>query len=188
MEGIHSEFQKANKLIEVFFKDDKFKNRYASLLNMMKSFVEHAGLSQQVSINELILAYALVDYFEDIMRLKEFHDVEHVNSIKIVSYTSYWLLRAKPMQINSVDKKLLYINERFVLSYIMTALEDETKGRVLQRKSPGLKAFSESLFYFLKYRATSAQSLELALISFLAGRIYQETNEDISDKMGKMNF
>ena len=188
MEDIRSEFRKPEKLIEEFSsKNKKFSERYSSLLRMMNTFVKEAELSDKVLVNELMLAYALVDYFEDIMRLKEFHHVGHINNVKIVSYTAYWLLNAKPLQVLRNDKQLVYINERFVLSYILTFLESEEKGAILQRSNRALKAFSEQLLYFLKYRGINAHSIEMSIISFLAGRVYQETEEDISSEMGKLS-
>lgn len=187
MEDIRSEFRKANKLIEEFFeKNPKFKERYTSMLTMMNAFIKEANLTDSVTVNELVLAYALVDYFEDIMRLKEFHNVEHVNNVKIVSYTSYWLLHAKPLQVTVNDNRLVHINERFVLSYILTALENEQHGHIMQRENQGLKAFAEQMLYFLKYRGISAQSIEMTILAFFAGRIYQELDIDISSEMGKL--
>lgn len=187
MEDIRSEFRKADKLIEEFFeKNPKFKERYTSMLTMMNAFIKEANLTGSVTVNELVLAYALVDYFEDIMRLKEFHNVEHVNNVKIVSYTSYWLLHAKPLQVTVNDNRLVHINERFVLSYILTALENEKHGHIMQRENQGLKAFAEQMLYFLKYRGISAQSIEMTILAFFAGRIYQELDIDISSEMGKL--
>ena len=48
-----------------------------------------------------------------------------------------------------------------------------------------LKSFAEALFYFLKYRFRDANSLEIMLTAFFAGRIYQEKQEDLSDCLGR---
>ena len=189
MEDIGSKFVKADKLIEEFFdKDQKFERRFISLLEDMDSFLEVTGLQNKATINKMLVGYALVNYFEDITRLKEFHHVGHVNNIKIVAYTSYWLLRAKPIQINEIDKKLAYINERFVLSYILSFLERIDCGKILERENTGLRAFTETLFYYLKYRSLSAQVLEMVIISFFAGQIYQEVDADISAELGKLDM
>ena len=81
----------------------------------------------------------------------------------------------------------MYVNEQFVLAYILDFITDKEgkKGYILERTNSGLKSFSELLLYYLKYRTVSANSLELAITSFFAGRIYQEEGEDISSKLGK---
>lgn len=56
---------------------------------------------------------------------------------------------------------------------------------ILLRENSGLKTFSESLFYFLKYRFNEANSLEMILTAFFAGQIYQEKGTDLSDKLAR---
>lgn len=189
MQDINSEFIIADKMLEAFAdKTPKFTERFVSLSKSMQTFLDKSKLSETVRVDPIILGYALFNYFEDIMRLKEFHHVGHINNIKIVSYTSYWLLRMKPLQSVSTDLKTVYINERFVLSYIMNFLENDNCGKILLRTESGLKSFRETLFYFLKYRSINAQSLEMMIIAFFAGQVYQETTEDISASLGKFGF
>lgn len=188
MNSIHSEFIFPKKVLNEFVTDNpKFEQRFVALLTDMDAFIKESNLQDDVKINELALGYMLLDYFEDIRRLKDFHHVEHINGIRVVAYTSYWLLRRKPIQLLGQKKEILYINERFVLTYILNFLSSTDKGEILLRSNKGIKSFSELLFYFLKYRFTSANALELVLTSFFAGQIYQETSRDISDELGRMN-
>lgn len=115
---MQSRFDPPVDIIDTPEKREKFKKRYESLYNQMQIYIEKSGLSSHVKVNEIMLGYALVDYFEDIERLKNFHRVEHINSIKLTAYTVYWLLRRKPIQILSNDKDLLYVNERFALAWL----------------------------------------------------------------------
>ncbi|TGY88011.1 hypothetical protein E5329_26230 [Petralouisia muris] len=186
MNSVRSEFVKASKVLEYFaHNNDKFEQRFSSLLDNMIDFIKKAGIEGKVTVNELSLGYMLLDYFEDIRRLKEFHKIEHINSIKIVAYTSYWFLRRKPIQILEQEKELLYINERFVLAYIMDFMSGDDEVPILLRENDGLKSFSESLFYFLKYRFREASSLEIMLTAFFAGQIYQEKEIDLSGCLAK---
>lgn len=188
MDRIHSEHIKADALLDEFVnKDDKFKKRYTALLTDMQIYIERSNYQDKVVVNEMILGYALLDYFEDIRRLKVFHNIEHINSIKIIAYTAYWLLRRKPMQVLSVEKELIYVNEKFVLAYILDSLSSAGKEHIILRDNVGLQSFKESLLYFLKYRYTSATSLEMMIMSFFAGQIYQETEEDLSPILSKYN-
>lgn len=109
MNNVHSDFVKADQLLAAFSeKEDKFIPRFVSLLDNMLDFIDKAEVKGKVVVNEMALGYMLLDYFEDIRRLKSFHGIEHVNSIKIVAYTSYWFLRRKPMQILEQDKNLFW--------------------------------------------------------------------------------
>lgn len=188
MEHVHSEFLRADKLLENYNeKEKKFQERFETLIEEILFFIDKMNLKGKVELNALALGYALVDYFEDVHRLKEFHKVEHINGMKIVSYTAFWLLKRKPIQITACEKELLDVNERFVLQYILSYLSNDNKGHILSRENAGLTSFAETLLYFLKYRLTTANNLEIIIMSFFAGQIYQETNEDLSQSLGKMN-
>lgn len=176
MDSIHSQFLNPTEIITT--DKEKIRHRTEAILKNVNNFIKKSGLENDVSINELVLSGMILDYFTDINRLKEFHHVEHVNNYRIVAYTSYWFLQRKPIQINTnSDKKLLYINERYILTYILNFLSDEKYGEIITREEDELNAFCESLFYFLKYRCDSAKDLEMLLLSFNAGRIYQNKNE-----------
>ncbi|MBR2305273.1 MAG: hypothetical protein IJ871_09110 [Ruminococcus sp.] len=188
MENVHSEFLRADSIIiEYAQKENKFSERFSALSKEINIFIEKMDLKDKAVLNELALGYALIDYFEDVHRLKVFHKVEHINSIKIVSYTSFWLLKRKPIQMITCEKELIDINERFVLQYILSFLSNKTKKHILIRDNIGLTSFVETLLYFLKYRLTTANNIEMVLMAFFAGQIYQEENEDLSSKLGKMN-
>ena len=188
MLSMHSKFDPPDNIIDTPEKQKKFKMRYESLYNQMEGYIEESGYSDMVTINEIILGYMLVAYFEDIERLKNFHKVEHINSIKLMAYTIYWILRRKPIQILSNDKNLQYINERFALALFLGFLSCKDKGHIAVRTNVGLVAFRELLFYFFKFRQFNAQDIELVITSFFAGQIYQEISEDISDRMPPSDY
>ena len=181
MKSVQPDFKIPKEFVAEFVDTQKFEKRYASLLADILDFIEKSGYIDKIFVNEMVLGYALIDYFEDIRRLKKFHGVEHINSIKIVSYTSYWLLKRKPIQIKELDKELLYVNESFILVYILDFLERNENDKILNRTNTGLHSFAEQLLYYLKYREITAKSLEMLIMSFFAGQIYQEKEKDISD-------
>lgn len=180
MLSMHSKFDPPDEILNDQKKLNKFEKRYEALYNQMYSYIEKSGYSNAVKINDIILGFMLVDYFTDIERLKEFHGVNHINSIKLISYTVYWLLRRKPIQIIKSDKTLQYVNERFSLALILEFLSSKDKQHIAIRTNAGLKAFRELLFYFFKFRQFNAQDIELMITAFFAGQIYQETTKDIS--------
>jgi hypothetical protein len=176
---IQSSFESAVEL----FQDEKVKERIRAIYSEMQTYIINSGYEKKVAVNVTVLGYAITDYMADIRRLKEFHPVPHVNSIKLVSYTIYWLLRRKPIQIQVDDKELLYVNERFALAYLAEFLSSEEKGFVINRNEKALSAFLESSLYYFKYRLFSAQDIEMMILSFFAGQVYQSDKEDISGKL-----
>lgn len=160
--------------------------RCEALLNDIDKYIEKSKLKNtQVQLNRYSLHLMLMDYFIDIGRLKEFHHIEHVNSIKIVSYISYWFLKRKPIQVLSNDDELLYINEKFITLYILDFLMNESRGNILDREELGLVNFRKQLYYCLCYRHFDAQALEMILIAFFGGQIYQSIDKDLSSKLPK---
>ena len=167
------------------FGEQKLANRYDALYTEAVAYIDKNKLSKVVTINKFLLSKVIIDYFYDIDRIKHFHDkIELVNSEKVISYISYWFLRIKPIQVidtSASDKRLETINERFILQYILDYLSERVrKSAIILRKETGLKNFAHYLLYFLEYRIRDPQSLEMILISFFAGQIYENTNEDLS--------
>ncbi len=190
MDSIRSKYVRADKVISDFAdKNDKFEKRFDVLFQEMNQFIKESQCENNAYVNEMILGYALLDYFEDVERLKSFHKVEHINSIRIVSYTAFWLLKRKPIQVspNFNDKNLVYINERFVLSYILSFLSQEGKD-IDEQDKKGVESFTQSLLYFLKYRLTNVNSLEMIIMSFFGGQIYQEDKSDLSSKISNLKL
>lgn len=190
MNTIRQHYEVAHELLSEFCdaSDAKFLHRYSAIYSDMQAYINASGFQGKVYINELSLGYALTDYFEDIRRLKGFHHISHINSIKLVAYMAYWLLRRKPMQIIDLDKELLYVNERFVLAYVLEFLSDTKKSNILVRENAGLEAFSESLFYFFKYRYFDAKGIEMIIMAFFAGQIYQSEDVDLSGKLPSSDY
>lgn len=184
MNTIHTKYDRADDIIQDFVKnDDKLYRRYVAIFDSMQFYIEKSDCTDKVLINPLALGCALTDYFADIRRLKEFHNFPHINSIKLVSYLTFWLLKRKPIQVIKNDINLIYINERFAVAYILEFLNDNRKSNIAEREDSGLNAFFESLFYFFKYRHYTAQDIEMILLSFFAGRIYQSDDKDISGEL-----
>ena len=53
----------------------------------------------------------------------------------------------------------------------------------MKKSNVGLRSFEDSLMYHLKYRLLSATSLEILIIAFFAGEIYQNEDVDLSDRL-----
>ena len=187
MKHLIFEYLNCQDLIEIFG-PQKLTERYDAVYEAAIKFIEANDLQEIVYVNKCILANAIIDYFNDIKRIKNFHKkIEKVNSQKVMAYLSYWFLRRKPIQIKDETtdiRKISFINEQFILNYIFTYLSVRKRNKhILLRTNPGLQNFSKSMLYYLIYRLRDPQSFEMILTSFMAGQIYENTEEDISNQL-----
>ena len=178
MNNIKAVYTDYSDLIDVFG-EDVIKARIQSFIELIDKFKERLGeeYANKIEVNDKILQHCIMDYFSDIHRLKDFHEVEKVNTIKKVAYESAWFLRRKPIQVLSDDKNddvLVYINEKFILSYLLhEALKGKENDIISDTSLISYKSFVNSLFYHLKYRNCDAKVLELMLLAFKAGLSYK---------------
>jgi len=192
MDNISFDYYGCDDLIKAFGKNE-IKKRWNTLCTQLEEFLAENKLSSAAYVNKLLLANVILDFYYDIKRIKEFHGIKKVNSQKIIAYTAYWLLYRKPIQIINpkpdnlqIDiKELATLNERFVLQFILDHLsESDRGGHILDRsENKGLENFSAMMLYYLQYRFRDAQSLEMIIVSFFAGQIYERTDKDISSEL-----
>jgi len=152
------------------YTNDYILTRFRDLLRYLQKFLNAKGIAQSVKIDMNSLKKAVIDYFVDTVRIKEFHNITNTKTEKIYSYTAYWLLRRKPIQV--VDKFLEspFINESFVASYLLNGMF--TEKNLAYEKSANMASLDEFLvllIYYLKYRQVSQQSLELMIKAFYSG-------------------
>lgn len=155
-------------------------NRYQRLVNQYKSFISDNDWQEKVFLNELVLQYAVLDYFSDIGRLKDFHKIHLINNVKVISYESYWLWRRKPLQLydyqeESSDSEFCFANELFVYNNMLSFLTDNIPDNHYfdlkeKHKTSDIDSFMQTFYYFLKFRQCNPQFFELVLLSFLAGK------------------
>jgi len=144
--------------------------RYRKTLEAIHSFINVKVIAQNVIVDTKILKTAIYDYFVDIARIKEFHRIEKVNVEKIYGYMSYWLLRRKPLQVTIEFPGSEFINELFVTSFLISAIfAEKSIGSNKGSKNTTFGNFQSLLFYNLKYRPMTQQSLELMIEAFFCG-------------------
>lgn len=170
------------------FGEDKIAERHATLLDVCTDFIKRKQLDDKVNIDAYLLMHAVMDYFSDIARLKEYTNIKLVNSYKVIAYECYWILRRKPIQVlNEGDEKLVYINEKLVLMLIIAFLTekfpDNFETTLSEKRKEAFNGFIKSLYYFLKYRSVTAHNLEMILLSFCAG-IVSGTDKDLLPSTG----
>lgn len=147
------------------------KERYIHTLTVMQDVLEAMGILDKVYINQYLLEKAILDYFEDVDKLKKYEGIDNVNVDKIYGYETFWLLRRSPIQFTegqALESKYLHINEKVFLA-IMVAKMLKEKGIKGDDCGTNLLTFMQLLFYNFKYRVYTQKSLELAISAFFSG-------------------
>ena len=146
-------------------------------LHMSNSVKQKGKVKIKVEFSEVILKQCLIDAFDDLLRLKNYHPTEEPNPIKEMSYIVYWLVRHKPIRLVSEDviyntqlseiarTRLLFINEEFGVKLLINAafeggIEQERCKHMQVVGQSQIKYYKQFLLYYLTYRMDSAKSLE----------------------------
>lgn len=156
------------------------KQRYKSLLTQMQDVLEAMGILDKVTINTELLGQAVLNYFEDVDRLKNFEGIKRTNEDKIYGYEAFWLLRDKPIQITNQDipYEFLYINEKVFTCILISKMLKEADINP-DSKNPNLMPFLQLLYYYFKFRNFTQQSLELMITAFFcASKFESPSNVD----------
>lgn len=159
-----------------YFGKDKIEVRIAELLSDVNKFLKTVpSYESKVKVNELLLLHVVMDYFTDIMRLKEFHPVALANKYKIVAYELFWWLRRKPIQIvDDGDPETAFVNEKFAVSFIIGLFDADLRPD-LKDAEKYVGSFYDSLYYYFKYRHFTAQDIEMILLAYKAGTYSQKS-------------
>ena len=71
-----------DELVEIVG-EDTIRRRIEQIALEMKKFLENWNLEDLAYIKEMILTHAIMDYFSDIQRLKDYQKIEQINEVKI---------------------------------------------------------------------------------------------------------
>ncbi len=177
MDKIKVEYTDTSELMDIIGKENISK-KIAFFIKSMETFIGKFGdeYKGKLILNDKILQHCVMDYYCDILRLKEFHRIEKINDIKRTAYEAYWILRRKPIQVIGAeldDDVIVYANEKYVLTYLMDELLRGRRDDILTDEAYiCYKSFANSLYYYLKYRDCDAKVLELMILAFKAGLNY----------------
>ena len=157
-------------------KRGKFENRLKELVNLANSFIADSGYDEYVECNERIMMNVLIDYYSDIYRLKEFHDIELVRTEKIIAYTVAWIIKRKPLQFVKYpfNEQDIFVNERFA-AYLMLneCLFDDDSKYIPGKYKDKLDEYVNLILYYFKYRECNPKVIELAIESFKMGMLVE---------------
>lgn len=159
------------------FGEDRMNRRVLALKKEIEAGLAafDIDLDKDVYINEPLLFQAVLDYFEDIYKLKKFEGIKKTNKQKIYGYSLFWVLRRKPIQIRKeCDKKLVFLNETICVHILFAKIIKNKLGEIAKvdskKISEGILYMLQNLHYNLKYRTYTAQTLELFLDGFLRSK------------------
>jgi len=157
-----------------YFPANKMPNRFMYLWTDTVKVIESIGLEDKVRIDEESFQMFILDYFTDIARLKDFQDIERANVDKIYGYELFWFLRRHPIQLLEGVPDNFDINEKVAIGVFLPRILVEAglpcnKDGQSEDFRARLGDFVNLLFYNLKHRAYTQQSLELAIEAFLCG-------------------
>ena len=158
-----------------YFGEKVIERRIAQFMEEMNAFIEENDLTDIAYVNDVALTHAVMDYFSDIRRQKEYQHIEHVSETRIKAYETFWLLQRKPIQIKKQlpDDTWLYINEKFQLLRLTSfLLSDKLTVPLVGERRTTFENFMNSLYYHMKFRNVDAQSLELTLMAFISGQFF----------------
>lgn len=150
----------------------EFSSRLSQLMQSAKEFISESGFEETVYCNKRILSQVLLDYYSDIYRLKDFHDIERVRTEKILAYTISWIIKRKPLQFKDdflKEEKDIFVNERFAAYLMLNECLCCGKYIVPLEHREDLDRYIDLLFYYFKYRECNSQVLELVISSFKMG-------------------
>lgn len=167
------EYKNYSSLVKQFG-EDVIEDRFELLVNLYDEFIASQNLQSKIILNRISLGYAIMDYFSDISRIKEFHGIERVNDTKICAYECFWLLKRKPLQIIEATADCVFCNEQFIFLRMLQKFSNNNTNIYAIFDNSDLKPFLESLFYYIKFRLRDPQTIELAFQAFAAGAKMQE--------------
>lgn len=98
MNNIENTYVRYDDLVSVVGQD-VIESRIQQISQEMLDFLEINSLEQVAYIHQMALTHAIMDYFSDVQRLKDYQQIEHINDIKIKAYETFWLLKRKPLQL-----------------------------------------------------------------------------------------
>ena len=172
--GLKTKFKKTNKTI-LFAA-----HSHADFLN--RTAQQKIGASVDIVVSDQLLKQSLIDAFDDLLRLTNYHPTDEPNPIKEMAYIVYWLVKRKPIWLSSEETvmnsklsnlartKYLFLNEALGVKLLINAAFSgkKQKSSCIHMKDEAeqqLKRFERYLLYYLIYRLNSPKELEAIILA-----------------------
>jgi len=159
----------------------KYGPKILKRLDLLKGQYEHFIDGIQLDKSSVYLPIDLLidvvrNYYVDLDRMKDFHNIKVANSVKIAAYQTAWLLRIRPIQILNIEsnrkKKSRYIllNEHFAFHTMVCQLYNSSV--LTNQDITKWNTFVDQLIYHFRFRQSDAQSIELMLLALGVSPVY----------------
>ncbi|TGL25076.1 hypothetical protein EHQ47_03840 [Leptospira bourretii] len=159
------------------FGEEKILNRFVFIRDRAIDFLNRICKDHEINfddyffVSDELIEEAVIDYFADLVRLKDFHDIEKAQPQKVAAYTSYWVFRRKPIQLKKpIEDDLLisfpnikFLNESFAYTLLINLVFDERKR--INDSNPRYGIFRDLIMYNFQYRQLNSQILELVIVA-----------------------
>ncbi len=168
--GLKSELPDYQKIYQKFG-PERILERKEFIYVFCEYWADLHGLRADLFISPDLIQEIVLNYFADIGRYKDFHEIDRANTIKIAAYTTFWFLRAKPIQIKeactNITPILRYMNEYCAYGLMNHIVTDRL---IIYQDPPTTTTldFAEECIYSFIYRLFTPQTIELAIMGFLA--------------------
>ena len=172
----------------------KFQSTYEVILTAakenaikMKTLAEEKTQQKvEMVISEQLLKQSLIDAFDDLLRLTNYHPTEAPNPIKEMAYIVYWLIQRKPIHLitenivmseklsDIAKSRFLFINEYFGVNLLMSAafkgkkeqeiFKNKNLKKIHDEAEKQMRYYKRFLLYYLVYRLKSPKELEAMIL------------------------
>lgn len=173
---------------------------YSITSSKFSQHMRERGIEFDALVSEGLIDQVIVDTVQDLKRLKAFHPIEKVNSIKEACYLAYWCIKKKPLfvttevadipkgrnaeeakHLNKSKVRMLFFNEFVMASHIIASIFNAEKQTCKSVQNGGVAKHKQAweharryLFYYLVYRLDSPKSLEAFAIGCILHPIWEQ--------------
>ena len=88
MNNIENTYVKYDDLVAVVG-ENVIRSRIEQISQEMLELIKANNLVDVVYVHQMALTHAVMDYFSDVQRLKDYQKIEHINEIKIKAYETF---------------------------------------------------------------------------------------------------
>jgi len=161
--------------------EEQIHSRYEAAFLDIQELLKKYGLIEYCTVNPDVLWRAILDFFEDVARLKHFHGHRDLLPDKEYAYEVFWILRDHPIQIVNDDEMpecYIHVNEYILTKWLIKKMATELESRFIiniqvDRFIEKLEEhdliidFSKKLYYTFRHRTYTAQSLLIMIEGFM---------------------
>jgi len=150
----------------------KVRERFIFLKEKALRFIEVHNVKDYCRVSDSHLEEIIIDYFADVKRVKDFHNIKKIDYFKVAAYTTHWIAKRKPIQlVKDVDDKIFKekpfirnINAWYGYCILMSMAFKTERNALDSKELKYFDIFSDIMNYFLTYRVVTPQALELAIV------------------------